>query len=85
MLNVTLPESNNSALLFLLDLKASPAPGGSACSSGAAGCLHVLTAIDAIRPNRASLRFSFSRFTTREDVDYSIEKIVAICGVKEVV
>lgn len=86
VLNVTLPESNNSGMmLFLLDLEGIACSGGSACSSGAAKGSHVLTAIDAIRPNRASLRFSFSRFTTREDVDYSIEKIVAICGVKEAV
>ena len=86
VLNVTLPESNNSGMmLFLLDLEGIACSGGSACSSGAAKGSHVLTSIDAIRPNRASLRFSFSRFTTREDVDYSIEKIATICGVKEVV
>lgn len=82
VLNVTLPESPNAGMmLFLLDLEGIACSGGSACSSGAAKGSHVLEAISAIQPNRASLRFSFSRFTTREDVDYALDKIVALCKV----
>lgn len=84
VLNLTLPESQNAGMmLFLLDLEGIACSGGSACSSGAAKGSHVLTAIDAIKPNRASLRFSFSRFTTREEIDYAVEKVVALCSVKE--
>ena len=86
VLNVTLPESQNAGMmLFLLDLEGIACSGGSACSSGAAKGSHVLVALDAIKPNRASLRFSFSRFTTAEEVDYSIDRIVALCGVKQTV
>ena len=84
VLNVTFPENNNSGMmLFLLDLEGIACSGGSACSSGATLGSHVLTAIDGIKPNRATLRFSFSRFTTEEEIDYCIEKIVALCDVKE--
>lgn len=86
VLNVTFPESPNAGMmLFLLDLEGIACSGGSACSSGAARGSHVLTAIDAIKPNCASLRFSFSRYTTREDVDYAIERICTLCEVGQTV
>jgi cysteine desulfurase len=86
VLNVCFPQfENKSMLLFLLDLEGIACSGGSACSSGAAKGSHVLEGIDAIRPNCASLRFSFSRFTTHEDIEFALEKIVELCGVKEVV
>lgn len=85
VLNITLPENPNSAMmLFLLDLEGVACSGGSACSSGAAKGSHVLTAIDAIRPNRTSLRFSFGKFTTKEEIDYAIDKVKNLCVVKEV-
>ena len=82
VLNVTLPESPNAGMmLFLLDLEGVACSGGSACSSGAAKGSHVLEGIDAIQPGRASLRFSFSRFTTKEEVDYAVDKLKVLCGV----
>lgn len=84
VLNMTLPENpNSSMLLFLLDLEGIAVSGGSACSSGASKGSHVLTALDAIKPNRASLRLSFSRFTTKEEVDYAVDKLIALCEVKK--
>lgn len=81
VLNVTLPENENtSMLLFLLDLEGVACSGGSACSSGAATSSHVLTAINAIRDNRASVRFSFSRYTSKKDIDYCMDKILALCA-----
>lgn len=83
VLNITLPECKNAAMmLFLLDLEGIACSGGSACSSGATQGSHVLAAIDAIRENRPSLRFSFSKNTTREEIDYAVEKVCALCGVK---
>jgi cysteine sulfinate desulfinase/cysteine desulfurase-like protein len=38
----------------------------------------VLEALQAIRPGRASLRFSFSRFTTEEDIDYAVNRIANV-------
>ena len=82
VLNVNLPESQNSGMmLFLLDLEGVACSGGSACSSGAAKGSHVLEGINAIQPNRACLRFSFSRFTTLDEVNYAIDKLKMLCGV----
>jgi cysteine desulfurase len=62
------------ALVISLDLKGLAVSGGSACASGASEPSHVLTAmrVPADRA-RASLRFSLSKLTTTEDVDYAIE------------
>lgn len=61
-------------LLFNLDIKGISASGGSACSSGSNIGSHVLTAIgaDAERP---SVRFSFSKYNTKEEIDYVISKV----------
>ncbi len=80
VLNVTFPENQNAdMLLFLLDLDGVACSGGSACSSGAAKGSHVLDAIDALRSNCASIRFSFSRMTTLEEVDFAIAKVREHC------
>ena len=76
VLNVSLPpsESNRGMLLFHLDLEGISASGGSACSSGATVGSHVLRALQ--HPaERDAVRFSFSRFTTMEEVDYTLEKL----------
>lgn len=79
VLNVCFPEfDNKSMLLFLLDLEGVACSGGSACNSGASKGSHVLSGINA-DPNRPNARFSFSRYTTKEEIDYAlsiIEKIV---------
>jgi len=84
VLNVTFPPCENSGMmLFLLDLEGVACSGGSACSSGAAKGSHVLESIGAIKEGRASLRFSFSRFTTQECVDFAVDKVKELCGVGE--
>lgn len=78
VLNVCFPASEKSGmLLFTLDLKGIAVSGGSACSSGAAKGSHVLEAIkaDMTRPN---VRFSFSRYTTKEEIDFALEQVKAI-------
>jgi cysteine desulfurase len=76
VLNVTFPAHPRSDMyLFLLDLDGVCASGGSACSSGATKGSHVLSAIDALRPGQASVRFSFGRYTTRQDIDDAMEII----------
>lgn len=76
VLNVSLPpsDSNRGMLLFNLDLEGISASGGSACSSGASVGSHVLRALDH-NPERDSVRFSFSRFNTLEEVDYTVGKL----------
>jgi cysteine desulfurase len=66
-------------MLFLLDLDGVACSGGSACSSGAAKGSHVLEGINALQPQCASLRFSFSRYTTRAEIDFALEKIKDHC------
>lgn len=75
VLNVCFPKTEKAGmLLFTLDLKGVAVSGGSACSSGASVGSHVLTGIDAdmTRPN---VRFSFSRYTTMEEVEFALEQI----------
>jgi cysteine desulfurase len=75
VLNVCFPKTEKaSMLLFTLDLKGVAVSGGSACSSGAAKGSHVLEGIgaDMTRPN---VRFSFSRYTTKEEIDFALEQV----------
>jgi cysteine desulfurase len=75
VLNVCLPATEKtSMLLFTLDLKGVAVSGGSACTSGATKGSHVLEGIqaDMSRPN---VRFSFSRYTTREEIDYALQQL----------
>lgn len=75
VLNVSFPQTEKTGmLLFSMDLKGVACSGGSACSSGAVSGSHVLAGInsDISRPN---IRFSFSRYTTKEEVDYALQVI----------
>ena len=80
VLNGTFPPTANfDMMLFLLDLEGVACSGGSACSSGATKGSHVLDAIGALKEGRASLRFSFSRFTTKDEIDYALSKLRELC------
>ena len=86
VLNVCFPSTPKAGmLLFTLDLKGIACSGGSACSSGSTKGSHVLEGIkaDTSRPNA---RFSFSRYTTKHEIDYAVEQIVEIfeCNLVEV-
>lgn len=76
VLNVCLPVASDKSvmLLFQLDLKGIACSKGSACQSGSEGGSHVLNAIlsedDLKKP---SIRFSFSSFNTKEEIDFVIE------------
>jgi len=75
VLSVSFPEMEMAdMLLFNLDINGISASGGSACSSGSNIGSHVLTGICA-DPNRPSVRFSFSKYNTKEEIDYVIEKV----------
>ncbi|MBS1489959.1 MAG: cysteine desulfurase [Bacteroidetes bacterium] len=78
VLNVSFPESEeNEMMLFNLDLQGISASGGSACSSGASTGSHVL---NALYPNskRGAIRFSFSKYNTRQEIDYVVQKIAEL-------
>jgi cysteine desulfurase len=81
VLSTTMPPTSNSdMLLFLLDLEGVACSGGSACSSGASKGSHVLDSIGALKPRCASIRFSFSRLNTKEEIDFALEKIKSVCS-----
>jgi cysteine desulfurase len=71
VLSVNFPNAeNNDMLLFQLDLKGICVSGGSACSSGALKGSAVLNEIGA---KGASIRFSFNKENTKEEVNRAIE------------
>lgn len=75
LVNVCLPIAAEKApiLLFQLDLKGIACSRGSACQSGSSKGSHVLSQIlcddDFKKP---SLRFSFSKFNTKAEIDYVV-------------
>jgi cysteine desulfurase len=75
ILNVRFPVKNDM-LLFSLDIAGIAVSGGSACQSGSNLGSHVLSEIlfDA-EETKTSIRFSFSRFTKKEDIDLTILKL----------
>ncbi|MFN6086338.1 MAG: cysteine desulfurase family protein, partial [Fluviicola sp.] len=78
VLNVCLPATSKSGLLlFTMDLKGVACSGGSACTSGATKGSHVLEGIEADN-SRPNIRFSFSRYTSKEEIDFAIEQIKSV-------
>ena len=61
-------------LLFNLDILGVACSGGSACASGGSKGSHVLSVLtpDSKRPG---IRFSFSKYTTKSDIDFAVEKL----------
>lgn len=75
VLNVCLqPTPHNEMLLFNLDIAGISASGGSACSSGSNIGSHVLAVLDR-DSNRPAIRFSFCKYNTIEEVDYTVAKL----------
>jgi len=75
VLSVSFPSSDaGNMLLFNLDINGISASGGSACSSGATGGSHV---INCLKPetDRTTIRFSFGKYNTLEDIKTTIEKL----------
>ena len=78
ILSVSFPKiSESEMLLFNLDIHGISCSGGSACSAGNMSGSHVLDEI-CKDSNRTGVRFSFSRYNTKEEIDYTIEKIKEI-------
>jgi cysteine desulfurase len=81
VLNVSFPEMEMADMfLFNLDIAGISASGGSACSSGTDIGSHVLSAIGA-SPSRPSVRFSFSKYNTKEEIDYTVARVRELCMV----
>lgn len=66
-------------LLLNLDIEGICVSNGSACTSGAVEASHVLTALGMVTPTaKSSVRFSLSKYTTEEEVDYTVSKLKTI-------
>jgi cysteine desulfurase len=78
VLSVAFPKTEKSEmLLFNLDINNICASGGSACTSGAQTGSHVISAISE-NTDQATVRFSFSKYNTKEEVDVVVEKLKEI-------
>lgn len=75
VLSVCFPLSERSSMfLFNLDINGVYVSGGSACTAGSNMGSHVLAALPNSQ-NCQPVRFSFGRFTTKEEIDYALEKV----------
>ena len=78
LVNVCLPIASDKASLFLfqLDLKGIACSKGSACQSGSNQNSHVLSELlDHDDLKKPSVRFSFSIYNTKEEIDYLIKEL----------
>ena len=78
LVNVRLPfdEQKSLMLLFQLDMKGIACSKGSACQSGSDLGSHVLTEIlSKEEMKKPSIRFSFSIYTTKQELDYVINEL----------
>ena len=67
------------AILLMLNEKGVCASSGSACTSGSLTPSHVLRAMGVpFTFIQGSIRFSLSRYSTDEDIDYVIEELPAV-------
>lgn len=75
VLSVNFPKTDKSEmLLYSLDINNICVSGGSACTSGADAGSHVIGAISN-NPDLVTVRFSFSKHNTRQEIDIVIEKL----------
>jgi len=78
VLSVRFPHNDKGEmLLYSLDILGICCSGGSACTSGSNVGSHVLRGINTDM-SRPSLRFSFSRFNTKEEVDFCVGKLTEL-------
>jgi len=75
VLSVSFPKTEKvEMLLFNLDYQSYLCSGGSACTSGAEQGSHVIREINN-NPNQVTVRFSFSKYNTKEEVDAVVGKL----------
>jgi cysteine desulfurase len=75
---VNFPDDGKSEMMiYNLDIEGIACSGGSACSSGSNKGSHVLGHLYPERPG-ANVRFSFSKFTTTEEVDRAVEVVARV-------
>lgn len=78
ILSIGLPGmGENEMLIFNLDINGISVSGGSACASGSSIGSHVLNALE-IPSDMATIRISFSKFNTNEEIDIFVQKLKMI-------
>lgn len=76
VLNVMFPSTPDAEMLLMrLDIDEIAASAGSACSSGSNVGSHVIAAIGKNISDRPVIRFSFSKYNTKKEVDYVVERL----------
>ena len=81
VLNVSIPNMNDQQMfLFNLDINNIAASAGSACTSGSEVGSHVLAQIKKNK-GHVSVRFSFSKMNSKEEVDYTVDKVCEILNI----
>ena len=79
--SITFKYLEGEAMLLNLSLKGIAVSSGSACSSDSLQPSHVLLAMGIpAEYAHGTLRFSLSKYTTKEEIDYTIEALVEIIG-----
>lgn len=79
ILNVTIKYVDNESLLTLLDMEGIAVSIGSACAAGSVEPSHVLKSMGlSLEDRKSSIRFSIGRNITRDDIDYTVEKLKSI-------
>lgn len=78
VLSAAFPKTEKSEMILMsLDINGICVSGGSACSSGADIGSHVIRAINN-NPNLVTVRFSFSKHNTKEEVDTVVTKLMEL-------
>ena len=79
--NLAFEGVDSEGALMLLDQRGLCCSSGSACTTGAVHASHVLKAMGCSDERaRASLRFSFSRFNTADEVERALEIVPQVLG-----
>ncbi|NBJ75107.1 aminotransferase class V-fold PLP-dependent enzyme, partial [Neglecta sp. X4] len=74
--NITFKYIEGESILLLLDYKGVSVSTGSACSSKSLEPSHVLTALGVpVEMVHGTVRFTVGDFTTKEDIDYTVESL----------
>jgi len=77
--NISFGMVDGEAVLMMLDLEGIAVSMGSACTTGSLEPSHVLMAMGLSQElAKGTIRFSFSKSTTEEDIDFVVEKLKEI-------
>lgn len=80
LVNLTFPNASGEALMHLLDLKGICVSTSSACNSGKDEPSHVHLALGLTeRQAKSSIRLSFGKYNTMEDVSAIVEAVASAC------